>query len=179
VAGYEARIVDEAGDDVPDGTVGNLLIKGDSTCAYYWNKHERTKDTIEGHWIRTGDKFSRDQDGYYWYAGRADDMLKVGGIWVSPVEIENTLVEHPAVQEAGVIGRRDADDLEKPMAYVVLAAGQHGSPELARELQDFVRSKIAEYKRPRWIEFVEALPKTATGKTQRFKLRQAAASDAV
>src|SRR6266852_6661399 len=179
VPGYEARIVDETGQDVPDGTVGNLMIKGDSTCAYYWNKHERTKDTIEGHWIRTGDKFSRDGDGYYWYAGRADDMLKVGGIWVSPVEIENTLVEHPAVQEAGVIGRRDADDLEKPMAYVVLAAGQHASPDLARELQDFVRSKIAEYKRPRWIEFVEALPKTATGKTQRFKLRQAAASDAV
>jgi len=179
VPGYEARIVDEAGDDVTDGTVGNLLIKGDSTCAYYWNKHERTKDTIEGHWIRTGDKFSRDADGYYWYAGRADDMLKVGGIWVSPVEIENTLVEHPAVHEAGVIGRRDDDDLEKPMAYVVLAVGQRGSAELARELQDFVRSKIAEYKRPRWIEFVEALPKTATGKTQRFKLRQAAASDAV
>jgi benzoate-CoA ligase len=174
VPGYEARIVDESGADVPDGTVGNLLIKGDSTCAFYWNKHERTKDTIEGHWIRTGDKFSRDQDGYYWYAGRADDMLKVGGIWVSPVEIENTLVEHPAVQEAGVIGRRDADDLEKPMAYVVLAAGQQPSAELARELQDFVRSKIAEYKRPRWVEFVEALPKTATGKTQRFKLRQAA-----
>ena len=178
VPGYEARIVDETGDDVTDGSVGNLLIKGDSICAYYWNKHDRTKDTIEGHWIRTGDKFSRDADGYYWYAGRADDMLKVGGIWVSPVEIENTLVEHPAVQEAGVIGRRDADDLEKPMAYVVLAAGQHPSAELARELQEFVRSKIAEYKRPRWIEFVEALPKTATGKTQRFKLRQAA-SDAV
>ena len=174
VPGYEARIIDETGHDVPDGTVGNLLIKGDSTCAYYWNKHERTKDTIEGHWIRTGDKFSRDADGYYWYAGRADDMLKVGGIWVSPVEIENTLIEHPAVQEAGIIGRRDADNLEKPMAYVVLAAGQQPSPELARELQDFVRSKIAEYKRPRWIEFVEALPKTATGKTQRFKLRQAA-----
>ena len=173
VPGYEARIVDESGSDVPDGTVGNLLIKGDSTCAYYWNKHERTKDTIEGHWIRTGDKFSRDADGYYWYAGRADDMLKVGGIWVSPVEIENTLVEHPAVQEAGVIGRRDADSLEKPMAYVVLAAEYVPSPELARELQDFVRSKIAEYKRPRWVEFVEALPKTATGKTQRFKLREA------
>jgi benzoate-CoA ligase len=179
VPGYEARIVDEGGDDVADGAVGNLLIKGDSICAYYWNKHERTKDTIDGHWIRTGDKFSRDADGYYWYAGRADDMLKVGGIWVSPVEIENTLVEHSAVQEAGVIGRRDADDLEKPMAYVVLAAGQQGTAELARELQDFVRSRIAEYKRPRWIEFVEALPKTATGKTQRFKLRQAAASDAV
>jgi benzoate-CoA ligase len=174
VPGYEAKIVDENGLDVPDGTVGNLLIKGDSTCASYWNQHERTKATIEGHWIRTGDKFSRDADGYYWYAGRADDMLKVGGIWVSPVEIENTLVEHPAVQEAGVIGRRDGDNLEKPMAYVVLAAGQLPSAELSLELQDFVRSKIAEYKRPRWIEFVEALPKTATGKTQRFKLRQAA-----
>ena len=179
VTGYEARIVDESGVEVADGTVGNLLIKGDSTCAYYWNKHDRTKDTIEGHWIRTGDKFYRDSDGYYWYAGRADDMLKVGGIWVSPVEIENTLVEHPAVQEAGVIGRRDADNLEKPMAYVVLAAEYVPSPELARELQDFVRSKIAEYKRPRWIEFVEALPKTATGKTQRFKLRETAASDSV
>jgi benzoate-CoA ligase family protein len=176
VPGYDARILDEDGGDVPDGTVGNLLIRGDSICASYWNKHQRTKDTIEGHWIRTGDKFSRDQDGYYWYAGRADDMLKVGGIWVSPVEIENTLVEHRAVQEAGVIGRRDADDLLKPMAYVVLTAGHQPSTDLARELQDFVRSKIAEYKRPRWIEFVEALPKTATGKTQRFRLRETAAS---
>src|ERR671935_144864 len=176
VPGYEARIVEDSGAEVPDGSVGNLLIKGDSTCAYYWNKHERTKDTIEGQWIRTGDKFYRDTDGYYWYAGRADDMLKVGGIWVSPVEIENTLVEHPAVQEAGVIGRRDADNLEKPMAYVVLAKEYVASPELARELQDFVRSKIAEYKRPRWVEFVETLPKTATGKTQRFKLRETAAS---
>jgi benzoate-CoA ligase family protein len=179
VDGYEARIVDDSGIDVQDGTVGNLLIKGDSTCAYYWNKHERTKSTIEGHWIRTGDKFYRDADGYYWYAGRADDMLKVGGIWVSPVEIENTLVEHPAVQEAGVIGRRDADKLEKPMAYIVLAKEYVASAELARELQDFVRSKIAEYKRPRWIEFVEALPKTATGKTQRFKLRETAASQPI
>jgi benzoate-CoA ligase len=168
-----------SGAAAPDGEVGNLLIKGDSTCAYYWNKHQRTKDTIEGHWIRTGDKYRRDQDGYFWYAGRSDDMLKVGGIWVSPVEIENTLVEHPAVLEAGVIGRRDADNLEKPMAYVVLANEYVASPELARELQDFVRSKIAEYKRPRWIEFVETLPKTATGKTQRFKLRQSAASQPV
>jgi benzoate-CoA ligase family protein len=179
VPGYEARIIDDAGADVADGTVGNLLIKGDSTCAYYWNKHERTKDTIQGHWIRTGDKFSRDSDGFYWYAGRSDDMLKVGGIWVSPVEIENTLVEHPAVQEAGVVGRRDADKLEKPMAFVVLAKEYVPSPELAKELQDFVRSKIAEYKRPRWIEFVEALPKTATGKTQRFKLRESAGSEPV
>ena len=174
VPGYEARLLDENGLDVPEGTIGSLLIKGDSTCAYYWNKHERTKDTIEGHWIRTGDKYWRDSDGFYWYAGRADDMLKVGGIWVSPVEIENTLAEHPAVQEAGVIARRDDSDLEKPMAYVVLTAGHQGSDALARELQDFVRSRIAEYKRPRWVEFVDALPKTATGKTQRFRLRESA-----
>ena len=178
VPGYEARLTDEKGQDVPDGTIGDLLVKGDSTCAYYWNKHQRTKDTIEGHWIRTGDRYRRDADGFYWYAGRADDMLKVGGIWVSPVEIENTLAEHPAVQEAGVIGRRDPSGLEKPMAYVVLAAGNQPSEELARELQDFVRSRIAEYKRPRWVEFVDSLPKTATGKTQRFRLRQSA-SEAV
>jgi benzoate-CoA ligase len=179
VPGYEARLVDEVGQDVTDGTIGSLLIKGDSTCAYYWNQHERTKNTIEGHWIRTGDKYWRDPDGFYWYAGRADDMLKVGGIWVSPVEIENTLAEHPAVQEAGVIGRRDSSDLEKPMAYVVLAAGHQPSEALAGELQEFVRERIADYKRPRWIEFVEVLPKTATGKTQRFKLRESAASEPV
>jgi acyl-coenzyme A synthetase/AMP-(fatty) acid ligase len=109
-----------------------------------------------------------------WYAGRGDDMLKVGGIWVSPVEVENALVEHPAVLEAGVVGKGDQDRLTKPLAYVVLAPGQTGSAELARELQDFVRQKLAEYKRPRWVEFVAELPKTATGKTQRFKLRQQA-----
>jgi benzoate-CoA ligase len=172
VEGYEARLVDEEGRDVADGEIGNLMIKGDSTCAYYWNKHERTKDTIVGDWIRTGDKYTRDADGYYWYAGRADDMLKVGGQWVSPVEVENTLVEHPAVQEAGVVGRRDADSLDKPLAYVVLASGHSPSDELAEELKEFVKARIAPYKRPRWIEFVPELPKTATGKTQRFKLRQ-------
>ena len=171
VPGYEAKLLDESGAPVGEGEIGNLLIKGDSACAYYWNKHERTKDTIEGHWIRTGDKYSRDADGYYWYAGRQDDMLKVGGIWVSPVEIENTLLEHPAVQEAGVVGREDQDRLLKPAAYVVLKAGVESSAGLARELQDFVRSRIAEYKRPRWVEFVAELPKTATGKIQRYKLR--------
>ena len=171
VPGYEAKLVDESGAPVGEGEIGNLLIKGDSACAYYWNKHDRTKDTIEGHWIRTGDKYSRDPDGYYWYAGRQDDMLKVGGIWVSPVEIENTLLEHPAVQEAGVVGREDQDRLLKPAAYVVLKAGVESSAGLARELQDFVRSRIADYKRPRWVEFVAELPKTATGKIQRYKLR--------
>jgi benzoate-CoA ligase family protein len=171
VPGYQARLVDEAGRPVEDGEIGNLLIKGDSTCAFYWNQHQRTKDTIEGHWIRTGDKYSRDRDGYYWYAGRSDDMLKVGGIWVSPVEIENTLLEHPAVQEAGVVGREDQDGLLKPVAFVVLKTGSEPSPSLAHELQEFVRSRIAEYKRPRWVEFVAELPKTATGKIQRYRLR--------
>ena len=172
VRGYEARLLDDEGQPVPPGEIGNLLVKGDSTCAFYWNKHDKTKDTIEGHWIRTGDKYYVDEDGFFWYAGRSDDMLKVGGIWVSPVEVENALVEHTAVVEAAVVGRQDQDQLVKPLAYVVLAPGSSGTPELARELQDFVRGKLAEYKRPRWIEFVAELPKTATGKTQRFKLRE-------
>jgi benzoate-CoA ligase family protein len=172
VAGYAARLLDDDGQPVPTGEIGNLLIKGDSTCSHYWNKHEKTKDTIEGHWIRTGDKYVQDEEGYFWYAGRGDDMLKVGGIWVSPVEVENALVEHPSVLEAGVVGREDHDRLTKPLAYVVPRAGVDGTPELARELQEFVRSKLADYKRPRWVEFVPELPKTATGKTQRFKLRE-------
>jgi benzoate-CoA ligase family protein len=174
VPGYETKIVDEDGQPVPIGEIGNLLVRGDSTCAYYWNKHEKTKDTIEGHWIRTGDKYAQDRDGFLWYAGRGDDMLKVGGIWVSPIEVENALVEHPAVLEAGVVGKEDQDRLIKPQAYVVCAAGYSGSPELARELQEFVRARLAEYKRPRWVEFVSELPKTGTGKTQRYKLRQQA-----
>ncbi|HEY1293798.1 MAG TPA: benzoate-CoA ligase family protein [Chloroflexota bacterium] len=172
VQGYESRILDDDGQPVPQGEIGNLLVRGDSTCAMYWNKHEKTKDTIEGHWIRTGDKYWQDADGFLWYAGRGDDMLKVGGIWVSPIEVENALIEHPSVLECGVVGREDQDRLVKPLAYVVCAAGVSGSPELARELQDFVRARLAEYKRPRWVEFVAELPKTGTGKTQRFKLRQ-------
>jgi benzoate-CoA ligase family protein len=172
VAGYETRVLDDDGHPVPIGEIGNLLVKGDSTCARYWNKHDKTRETIEGQWIRTGDKYSQDADGFLWYAGRGDDMLKVGGIWVSPVEVENALVEHPAVLEAGVVGKEDHDKLVKPLAYVVLAPGKAGSPELGKELQDFVRNRLAEYKRPRWVEFVAELPKTGTGKTQRFKLRE-------
>lgn len=172
VSGYEAKLLGEDGREVPRGEIGNLLVRGDSTCAAYWNKHDKTKDTIEGHWIRTGDKYYQDGDGFYWYAGRSDDMLKVGGIWVSPVEVENCLMEHASVQEAAVIGREDQERLIKPAAYVVLREGVSESPDLARELQDFVRGRLAEYKRPRWVEFVTELPKTATGKTQRFKLRQ-------
>jgi benzoate-CoA ligase family protein len=175
VDGYEARIIDEQNCDVATGEIGNLLVSGDSTCACYWNKHEKTKATIEGRWIRTGDKYYRDADGYYWYAGRSDDMLKVGGIWVSPIEVENALLEHPTVQECGVGARADHDGLLKPYAFVVLRVGQSRTPELAAELQQFVRSRLADYKRPRWVEFIDELPKTATGKVQRYKLRERAA----
>jgi benzoate-CoA ligase len=175
VEGYEARIVDEQNNDVPAGEIGNLLISGDSTCACYWNKHDKTKATIEGRWIRTGDKYYQDADGYYWYAGRSDDMLKVGGIWVSPVEVENALIEHSAVQECGVGARADHDGLLKPYAFVVLREGISGTPELAAELQQFVRTRLADYKRPRWLAFIAELPKTATGKVQRYKLRERAA----
>ena len=171
VPGYEAIIVDDAGQAVKPGDIGNLRVKGDSIMAYYWNKHEKTKDTLYGHWIQTGDKYYQDADGYFWYAGRADDMLKVGGIWVSPVEVENTLVRHPAVLEAAVVGHEDTDRLVKPKAFVVLKEPAATGAPLAEELKAFVKDKIAPYKYPRWIEFVPELPKTATGKIQRFKLR--------
>jgi benzoate-CoA ligase family protein len=171
VPGYEARIVDDDGLPLGSGEMGNLLIKGDSTCAFYWNQHEKTKQTIQGEWIRTGDKYVCDKDGYYWYAGRTDDMLKAGGIWVSPIEIENVLIDHEAVQECAVVGRDDGDGLSKPFAYVVLRSQVAASPALAVALQQFVRERLADYKRPRGVEFVSELPKTATGKLQRFKLR--------
>jgi benzoate-CoA ligase len=175
VPGYEAKLLDQDGQAVEQGEIGNLLVKGDSTCALYWNKHERTKDTIEGHWIRTGDRYRMDEDGFYWYAGRSDDMLKVGGIWVSPVEVENCLIEHSAVLECAVVACEDDDEMTKPLAYVVLHEGVVGTPELAEELQLHVRSRLAGYKRPRWVEFVSELPKTGTGKIQRFKLRDSVA----
>ena len=175
VEGYDARVLDDQGAPVPTGEIGNLWIRGDSVCAGYWNQHEKTKNAIEGHWIRTGDKYTRDADGFFWYAGRSDDMLKVGGLWVSPVEVENALVAHDAVLECGVVGREDHDGLVKPMAFVVLTGDGAGSPELAKALQQFVRERLAEYKRPRWVEFVPELPKTATGKIQRFHLRARAA----
>ena len=174
VPGYDARIVDDDDRPVPDGGMGNLLIKGDSTCAFYWNQHEKTKQTIQGAWIRTGDKYTRDADGYYWYAGRSDDMLKPGGIFVSPIEIESALIAHEAVLECAVVGREDNDGLVKPFAYVVLKAGTTGTPQLAEALQQFVRSRLPDYKRPRGVAFVADLPKTATGKLQRFKLRETA-----
>ena len=176
VPGYEARLLDDGGTPVARGEIGNLWIAGDSICAGYWNQHEKTTSTIEGRWIRTGDKYTQDADGYFWYAGRSDDMLKVGGQWVSPVEVENALMAHAAVLECGVVGHEDRDALTKPMAFIVVRDGAIGSPELAQELQQFVRDRLAEYKRPRWVEFLPELPKTATGKIQRFKLRELAST---
>jgi benzoate-CoA ligase len=171
VPGYELLVVDDEGRPVPRGEIGNLRVKGDSTMAYYHNKHDKTKETLFGPWIQTGDKYWQDPEGYFWYAGRADDMLKVGGIWVSPVEVEATLIKHPAVLEAAVVGAEDSEGLVKPKAFVVLKEPAHAAAGLADELKAFVKDKIAPYKYPRWIEFTAELPKTATGKIQRFKLR--------
>ena len=171
VPGYDVRIVTEQGTPAGSGEVGNLEVKGDSTCAFYWNQHEKTKQALRGEWIVTGDKYYRDDQDYYWYCGRSDDMMKVGGIWVSPIEVENTLIEHPAVLEAAVVGR-ELNGLTKPEAFVVLKTGQAGGSDLEEELKHFVKDRIAPYKYPRKITFVPDLPKTATGKIQRFKLRQ-------
>jgi benzoate-CoA ligase len=175
IPGFEARIVDGDGQPVPPGAIGNLWIRGDSVCTAYWNKPALTDDTIVGGWLRTGDKYIVDGDGYYWYAGRSDDMLKVGGQWVSPMEVENALLAHPDVLECGVVGKEDRDQLVKPAAFVVLRAGVEAMPGQAADLERFVRERLADYKRPRWVTFLPELPKTATGKIQRFKLRAMAA----
>jgi benzoate-CoA ligase len=171
VPGYEAKIVDEGGNPVVPGETGNLLVRGSTSAKFYWNQHARSRATFEGQWTHTGDRFRVDDNGDYVYAGRADDMLKVGGIFVSPIEVESALTAHPAVHEAAVVGKEDGDRLIKPIAYVVLAAGFAASEAMSNELKAFVKSRLAPYKYPRWIEFVAELPKTATGKIQRFKLR--------
>jgi benzoate-CoA ligase family protein len=172
IPGYEARIVDEQGNDVASGEIGDLLIKGDSTCSCYWNKHEKTKETFVGNWFRTGDKYYQDEGGHFWYAGRSNDVFKVHGLWLSPAEVESALITHPAVREAAVVARTDKDGLTKAAAHVVLNAEFTPGDQLAHELQDLVGQKIGGYKRPHWIEFLSEIPKTATGKLQRFKLRE-------
>ncbi len=171
VPGYEVKIVDERGTEVPPGEVGNLLVKSETTALFYLHQSEKSRRTFLGEWLVTGDKYYVDEDGYYWHAGRSDDMLKVGGIWVSPVEVEATLISHPAVLEAAVIGLPDASNLIKPKAFVVLKDSVEPSDALKQELTAFCLEKMADYKRPREIEFVRELPKTATGKIQRFRLR--------
>ncbi|MGH7350519.1 MAG: benzoate-CoA ligase family protein, partial [Candidatus Rokuibacteriota bacterium] len=172
IPGYEARLVDDEGRPVAPGLVGQLLVKGDSTAAYYWNRHERTRATMQGEWLRTGDMFYQDTDGYFYFCGRADDMLKVGGMWVSPGEIEACLAEHPAVLEAAVVGRGDADGLTRAHAFCVLRTGAAATDALATELRELVRKRLAGYKAPRWVDFVAELPRTTTGKIQRFQLRR-------
>lgn len=171
VAGYEALILDEYENPVPDGETGNLHIKGGSTLKYYWNNREKTAKTIVDGWVNTGDTYSRDADGYYVCHGRSDDMIKVGGIWCSPVEIEAELVAHEKVLEAAIVGRPDADDLIKPEAHIILNDPGDAGDALEEELLAHVKANLAPYKYPRWFNFVEELPKTATGKIQRYKLR--------
>ena len=171
VPGYDARIVDDAGSPVAAGETGRLFIRGDSTASHYWNNPERTAETMVDGWLNTGDTYYQDADGYYVYCGRSDDMLKVGGIWCSPVEIEGRLIEHSRVLEAAVVGRADADELIKPEAFVVLKDAQDASDALAAELLEHCKEGLARYKYPRWVNFVDDLPKTATGKVQRYLLR--------
>ena len=169
VEGYEIELRGEDGRPVADGEIGDLFIKGPSAALMYWGNREKSRETFQGGWTRSGDKYVRDADGYYTYSGRSDDMLKVSGIWVSPFEVEATLMQHPAVLECAVIGTEDAEGLTKTKAFVVVKAGQAVSDA---ELKAFVKEKLAAYKYPRAIEFVDELPKTATGKIQRFRLRE-------
>ena len=172
VPGYQLKLLDEQGEACAPGEIGDLYIKGPSAALMYWGNRDKSRDTFVGEWTRSGDKYVCDADGYFTYAGRSDDMLKVGGIYVSPFEVEAVLAQHPAVLEAAVIGVADADDLIKPKAFVVMKPGQTWHDGMAAELQAFVKSRLAPYKYPRQIECVEELPKTATGKIQRFRLRQ-------
>ena len=171
VRGYQVRIVDEAGNNVADEMPGRLLVKAQSVMKGYWNNPERTAKVLVDGWFDSGDTFRRDQDGFYIYCGRGDDMLRVSGRWVSPFEIESTLVEHPQVLEAAVVGRADENGLVKTEAWVVLKNSASASELTAEEIRAFCRSKLAPYKFPKWINFVHELPKTTTGKIQRYKLR--------
>lgn len=171
VPGYDLRVVDDDGRPVKTGETGELQISGPTSAVLYWNNRARSRNTFQGPWTRSGDKYTVREDGYYVYAGRTDDMLKVSGLYVSPIEVESALITHDAVLEAAVIAKEDEEKLTKPLAFVVLKPGRTASPALTEELKQHVKSRLAPYKYPRWIEFVGELPKTATGKIQRFRLR--------
>jgi 4-hydroxybenzoate-CoA ligase len=171
VPGYELRLVDERGEAVRPGQIGELLVNGPSAAESYWNKRAKSRETFQGPWTRTGDKYELREDGRLIYCGRTDDMFKVSGIWVAPFEVEQALISHPAVLECAVIAVRDEEGLEKPKAYVVLKSGDRPD-DLAEALKEHVKEKVGNWKYPRWIQLVDDLPKTATGKIQRFKLRQ-------
>ena len=170
VPGYEAKILDEEGHPVEPGGAGYLHVKGDSAAAYYWRNHEKTKATMQGEWMFAGDWYRVDEDGFYWYEGRADDMIKVSGLWVSPVEVEDTLGDHGSVMEAAAVGV-PVDGLTRVKAFVVLRDGYQGSEELVEELQTWCKENLKRYQYPHIVEFIEELPKTVTGKIQRFRLR--------
>jgi benzoate-CoA ligase len=178
VPGYEAKIVDDAGAPVPQGEIGNLWVKGGSAFSEYWNIPELTARTKLGEWVVTGDKFFTDVDGYYHYCGRADDMMKVSGMWVAPTEVENALLGHPSVAEAAVVAVIETSGLTRPLAFVVIPPDVAPTPALADDLRQFVRGKLAGYKCPAEIKFLDALPKTATGKIQRFRLRNVSSEQA-
>jgi benzoate-CoA ligase len=171
VAGYEARIVDGEGRETPVGEMGTLKIKGDSAALCYWQAHEKSKETFSGDWCTTGDQFHMDAEGYYWYHGRTDDMLKVSGVFVAPAEIENCLLQHEAVREVAIIGQDDGSGLIKPKAFIVAQEGHTASAELGQKIQEFVKSRLAPYKYPRWVEFVSSLPKNDRGKIDRKQLK--------
>jgi benzoate-CoA ligase len=171
VPGYSIRLADEYGQDVAQGELGELQINGPTSAIQYWNNRAKSLATFVGPWTRAGDKYSVDADGYYVYGGRSDDMLKVSGMYVSPFEVEAALVTHPAVLEAAVIGAPDENELIKPKAFIVVKPGVQADVALAEALKQHVKDRLAPYKYPRWVEFRAELPKTATGKIQRFKLR--------
>jgi benzoate-CoA ligase family protein len=171
VPGYETKILDEEGHEVGAGDAGQLQVKGDSALAYYWRNHEETKETVKGEWLDAGDWYRMDEDGFYWYEGRADDMIKVSGLWVSPLEVEETLNEHEAVSESAVVGI-PVDGLSQVKAFVILDEGHEDSEDLTDELQEWVDDKLKGYKKPQMVEFVEEFPRNPMGKVQRKKLRE-------
>jgi len=176
VPGYKLRLVNLDEREVQPGTIGDLLVAGESIATCYWNRRQLTAERMQGKWFFTGDKYWIDAEGYYWYAGRSDDMFRVSGQWVSPAEVESVLIEHHSVLEAAVVAYRESTELHTPKAFVVLREGIAGTPDLTRELQEFVKQRITSYKYPRHIQFIDELPKTAAGKVLRYKLRDAAFS---
>ena len=172
IGGYDVRLVDDEGQDVSTGVVGNLMVRGESTALFYLHQSEKTRQTFRGEWLFTGDQYLQDEDGYYWHQGRSDDMLKVGGLWVSPTEIENVLNVHEAVSDCAVVGHYDQVGLLKPKAFVCLRDEVAPSHELKGELVKQCAKSLDAHKRPRWLEFIDELPRTATGKLQRFRLRE-------
>jgi benzoate-CoA ligase len=172
VPGYEARLIDDDGNPVSPGTTGNLRIRGGSIASAYWNQREETKRNMQGEWFVTGDRYMMDEDGFFFFRGRSDDMLRVGGKWLSPLEVEKAVDSHPAVIESAVVGLTDKDGLVKPYAFVVLSSGTSPSEALKTRIQAHVKERIAAYKYPRWIEFIDAIPKTRGGKIRRYALQE-------